>query len=165
MLKIKYYILFSICTINFILAQGQNNNQKIFIINVIDEISDTYKVAFNYESHLLENIKVFPLPKNNSLYSNIDNLEKQTNLIFSKISNAVITITESITICGYIRDTSKNPLSGATINGGANYFISDDSGYFQIQLSSLDEVVTIRFIGFKTIESEAKFFNLNECNR
>lgn len=163
MLKIKYYILFSICTINFILAQGQNNNQKIFIINVIDEISDTYKVAFNYESHLLENIKVFPLPKNNSLYSNIDNLEKQTNLIFSKISNAVITITESITICGYIRDTSKNPLSGATINGGANYFISDDSGYFQIQLSSLDEVVTIRFIGFKTIESEAKFFNLNDC--
>ncbi|MGY8920078.1 MAG: TonB-dependent receptor [Flavobacteriales bacterium] len=145
------------------MAQGQNNNQKIFIINVIDEISDTYKVAFNYESHLLENIKVFPLTKNNSLYSNIDNLEKQTNLIFSKISNAVITITESITICGYIRDTSKNPLSGATINGGANYFISDDSGYFQIQLSSLDEVVTIRFIGFKTIESEAKFFNLNDC--
>ncbi|WP_189702544.1 TonB-dependent receptor [Subsaximicrobium wynnwilliamsii] len=98
-----------------------------------------------------------------SLTNKIKNLEKQTNLIFSKISDVVISITEAITICAYIRDTSQKVLSGATIKGATAYAISKDDGYFEIEVASLSDIITIRFMGFKTIERKAQFFNLNSC--
>lgn len=163
MLKIKLFILIFIFVLNCIRVQGQTNNEKILIIDVLDEISATHDVTFNYESQLLQNIKVVPLPKNLSLSAKIKNLERQTQLVFSKISDIVITITKAISICGYVRDTSQNPLYGATIEGKTNYTITDEEGYFQLELSSLREVVSIRFMGFKTIEREVRFFNLTDC--
>lgn len=163
MSKIKIYILFLCIGLNFFCAQGQNNTQKIALINVLDELSKFHDVTFNYESRLLENIKVFPLAQNLSFSAKLKNLDKQTQLIFTKVSSAVVTITEAITVCGYLRDASQNPLADATINGKNGYVVSDEAGYFKIKLSVLSEVLTIRFMGFKSIEREAKFFNLNDC--
>lgn len=161
--KSKFTILFLIFVLSCFWVQGQNNNEKTSIISVLDEISTTHNVTFNYESQLLKNIEVFPLPQDLSLSAKIKNLERQTQLIFSKISELVITITKAISICGYVRDASQNPLSGATIDGKTDDAITDEEGYFQIELSSLNEVVTIRFLGFKTLEREVRFFNLKDC--
>ena len=163
MSKIRFVIFYLLFVLNGFWVQGQNNTQKIALTGVLDEIALTHNVTFNYESGLLENITVFSLPKNLSLSAKLKNLERQTRLIFSKISDAVISVTEVITICGYIKDAFENPLSGATINGKTDYAISDDKGYFKIELTSLSEIVTIRFMGFKTKEHEARFFNLNDC--
>jgi hypothetical protein len=163
MSKTKIYILILCIVLNFFCAQGQNNTQNIALINVLNELSKFHDVTFNYESRRLENIKVFPLPQNLSFSAKIKNLETQTHLIFTKVSNVVFTITEAITVCGYIKDASQNPLSGATIQGKTDDVISDDAGYFKIELSAFNEVLTIRYMGFKSIEREAKFFNLNDC--
>ena len=129
MSKIKFYIIFLCIGLNFFCAQGQNNTQKkIPLINVLDGLSKFHAVTFNYESRLLENIKVFPLAQNLSFSAKIENLEAQTRLIFTRVSNVVITITEAIIVCGYIRDAAQNPLSGATIQGKTDYVISDDAG-------------------------------------
>lgn len=165
MLKIKYYILISICTFSCQILIGQSDIKKMPLIDILNEVSKSHNISFNYESHLLEDIKVFAIPKSMSLSRKIKNLQKQTNLVFLKISDVVITISEAINICGYIRDAFKNSLSGATINGEADYSISDDNGYFNIKLTSLSDIITIRFIGFKTIEREARFFNLKDCEK
>ena len=105
------------------------------------------------------------MSKGLSFNNKIKNLEQQTSFIFSKISEVVFTIKKAIKVCGYLRDTSQNSISGATINGITNYTVSDDTGYFEINLSSLNELITIRFIGYKTIERETNLFSFNDCEK
>tara|TARA_R110002072_G_scaffold254433_4_gene413321 strand:- start:3422 stop:5923 length:2502 start_codon:yes stop_codon:yes gene_type:complete len=163
MFKSKQYITLLICLLWCCSIQGQEDSQKIPIVNVLNEITKLHNVNFNYESQLLKGVKVFPLSKGLSFKNKIKNLEQQTSFIFSKISEVVFTIKKAIKVCGYLRDTSQNSISGATINGITNYTVSDDTGYFEINLSSLNELITIRFLGYKTIERETKLFSFNDC--
>lgn len=163
MLKNKYLILIIVLILNACWLQGQNTTEKIAVIDVLDALAKRHNITFNYESRLLDQIQVYPLPEQLNLSNKIKNLERQTNLVFSKISSAIFTITKAFTVCGYIRDTAQNPLSGATIVGKNDYAISAEDGYFQLNLTSFNEIIKIRFIGFKSIEREVKFFNLNTC--
>ncbi len=162
MLKIKY-ITFLISVLICFSVKAQANDGKMSIIQVLNEISKSHNVNFNYKSDLLKEIYVIPLADDLSLNTKIETLEQQTNLIFTKISDVVFSITKPITICGYLRDNMENPLYGATINTKHNYTVTNDDGYFEIKVPSLATLLTIRFIGFKTIERQAKFFKLNSC--
>jgi hypothetical protein len=161
--RTKRLFLFLVLAFNFCWIQSQNNNQEVALISVLDEITTLHHVTFNYKSGLLKDISILPVSKNLSLAVKLKNLERQTNFLFTKISDVVISITEVITICGYLKDVAQNPLSGATIHGTTGYFISEDSGYFEIDVTSLESMLKIQFIGFKTIERKAQFFNLESC--
>lgn len=163
MLKNNYLILTIVLLINAFCINGQNTSQKIPLIEVLNELASIHSIQFNYESRLLEQIQVYPITKALSLSKKISNLERQTNLVFSKVSDVIFTISKAFTVCGYIVDTGQKPLSGATIIGENDYAISTEDGYFQIDLTSLSEVVTIRFMGFKPIEREVRFFDLKTC--
>jgi len=163
MQKTKHLLFFFIFAFNFCWIQSQNSNQQVPLITLLDDIKTLHQVTFNYKSGLLNGINLLPVSKDLSLAAKLKNLERQTNLLFTKISDVVITITEVVTVCGYLKDVYQNPLSGATIYGAKNYFISDDSGYFEIEVATLDVMLRIQFIGFKTIERQVKFFNLESC--
>ncbi|MEH1007648.1 TonB-dependent receptor plug domain-containing protein [Winogradskyella sp. ECml5-4] len=163
MLKIKY-ITFLISVLICFSVKAQANDGKMSIIQMLNEISKSHNVNFNYKSDLLKEIYVIPLADDLSLNTKIETLEQQTNLIFTKISDVVFSITKPITICGYLRDNMENPLYGATINTKHNYTVTNDDGYFEIKVPSLATLLTIRFIGFKTIDRQAKFFKLNSCD-
>lgn len=164
MRKAKYYIVIIFCSLTFLKSQSQTDEQKVLLVEVLKEISNTHNITFNHESSLLKAIKVRPLPKRLSLFAKIRNLEKQTGLIFNKISDYVITISKPIKVCGYIKEAQLNkPLLGVTIHGKSGYSISDENGYFEIELHSIDEFLTLRHLGFKTIERQASFFNLEKC--
>ncbi|WP_179333915.1 TonB-dependent receptor [Winogradskyella costae] len=163
MLKIKY-ITFFISVLVCFLVKAQANNGKTSIIQALNEISKTHNVNFNYNSELLNDLYVIPLDDELDFNAKIENLEQQTNLIFTKISDVVFSITKPVTICGYLRDNLENPLYGATIHTKHNYTVTNDDGYFEIEVPSLNALVTIRFIGFKTIERQAKYFKLNSCD-
>jgi len=162
MLKINY-IAFLISVLVCFSVKAQANDGKISIIQVLNDISKTHNVNFNYKSDLLKKVYVIPLTEDLSLNTKIEILEQQTNLIFTKISDMVFSITKPIIICGYLRDTIGNPLYGATINTKHNYAVTNDDGYFEIKVLSLETLLTIRFIGFKTIERQAQFFKLHSC--
>ncbi|WP_181899507.1 TonB-dependent receptor [Flagellimonas nanhaiensis] len=124
----------------------------------------THNITFNYESDLLVGIEVLPPSKDLSLENTIRFLERQTPLIFTKISDLVYTITRVLKLCGYIQDASlQQPLEGVTVNGRSGYTVTDEKGYFEIELASLSESLTLRHIGFKTIERQARFFNIGDC--
>lgn len=161
--KTKRLLLFFVVTFNFCWIQSQNNSKQVALITVLDEIRALHDVTFNYKSGLLEGIHVLPVSKELRLPDKLKNLESQTNLLFTKISDVVISITEVTTICGYLKDASQNPLSGATIYGTTDYFISEDSGYFEIEVTNIDDILKIQFIGFRNIERKARFFNLESC--
>ena len=163
-LKTKYYYLLFLYLFTFLSLNGQNQQQKTLLIDVLSDITKSDGIIFNYKSSLLQDVKVFPLPNNLDLSAKIKNLEAQTQLTFNRVSDAIITISKAVKICGYIKDsTSQLPLEGATVNGESGYAIADENGYFEIDLKSLYEVLFIRFIGFKTIERSAENFNLEQC--
>lgn len=162
--KTKFYIILVLYFVPFYIAPGQTSEQKVPITEVLQQITKTHSISFNYESSLLEDIFVVPVSEDISLATKIKNLEKQTNLVFEKVSNLVYTISKTIRLCGYIKDSElEQPLTNATITSKLAYTVTDENGYFEIELKSLNELVTIRHIGFKTIERQVKYFSLEGC--
>lgn len=160
----KYYCLLLLYFLTFLSINGQNSQQKIPLKDVLSDIAKSDGIIFNYNKELIDNIKIFPLPENLELPAKIENLKTQTNLVFKRVSNVIITISKPVKICGYIKDGySKLPLEGATINGESQYAITDQNGYFEIEVESQEDKLFIRFIGFKTIEKIAKSFSQKEC--
>ena len=162
--KFKYYLSLLIYLFLKFSLHAQSEVEKIYFDKVLAEIEATHSIVFNHDSNIVKEIKVFPLPNNLDLSDKIKNLENQTNLVFSRVSNAVYTISKAIKVCGYLKDDYlKSPLEGATINTSYQYAISDENGYFELELKSLEDTITIRYIGYKTIEQQVKLFNLVEC--
>jgi hypothetical protein len=164
-IKSKYSLSILICLLSYFSFQGQEKSQKLPITEVLGTISTLHQVSFNYESNFLTDIKVYPPADNLDLSAKISLLEKQTNFVFDQVSAAIITISNPIKVCGYIIDASaQQPLLGATITGTSAYAVSDENGYFELVLKSSKELLTLRYIGFKTIERQVKFFNSEQCD-
>ena len=164
MYSIKNFIVVIVFCVASIQISGQTENQKIAISEVLEEISKAHSITFNYRSNLLTNITVTPISQDLSLSDKLRNLEQQTGLVIEKVSDFVYAITKTIRLCGYIKDSElQQPLVGATVNGIHAYAITDDAGYFEIELNSPNDLLTIRHIGFKTIERQAKYFNQLDC--
>lgn len=162
--KTKFYIFLVLCLFPQLKSLGQNSGQKIPVSGVLEQITKMHSITFNYESSLLKDVTVIPISQDLSLNSKIKNLEKQTNLIFEKVSNLVYTISEAIRLCGYIKDSEfQNPLMGVTVTSKFAYTITNEEGFFEIELKSQNELLIFRHIGFKTIERQARFFSLEEC--
>ena len=160
----KFYILLYLFLFQVIQSQGQNLEQKVPISKVLEQITKVHSVTFNYESSLLKDITVRPLSQKSSLSAKIKNLEKQSHLVFEKVSGLVYTISNALLLCGYVKDTVlQRPLVGATVTSKFNYAITDEKGYFEVELKSQHELLTIRHIGFKTIERQVKYFSLEDC--
>ncbi|MDY2587375.1 TonB-dependent receptor [Winogradskyella aquimaris] len=164
--RIKVYIVCFILSLVYGQnLRGQTTAQNIPISKVLEQITNQHSVNFNYESSLLENIIVSPLPEALSLSRKIKALEDQTSLIFERVSDYVYSISRRISLCGYIKDSeTQKPLEGATINSQFAYAVTDENGYFEIELRSQNQPLTIRYIGFKTIERKALYFNPDDCS-
>nr|WP_321243172.1 TonB-dependent receptor [uncultured Psychroserpens sp.] len=164
MSRTKLYIILVLCFVPFFIAQGQTFEQKVSISEVLEDITKVHSITFNYESSLLKDITITPISQDLSLSAKINNLERQTNLVFEKVSDLVYTISKVIQLCGYIQGSeSLEPLMDATVTSKFAYAVTDENGYFEIELKSQNESLTIRHIGFKTIERQVKYFNLEDC--
>lgn len=154
-------IIFAFCAFK---TQGQVTETKVPIKEVLDILSERHQVQFNYQSDLLNEITVFPLSRKRTLLEHIKVLETETSLLFTRIGTSIFTITKPFNICGYLQDNySSMALSGATITGDKQHKISNDQGFFELTVSSLDEEIDIRFLGFKTIKQTARFFSNLPC--
>ncbi|WP_426431976.1 TonB-dependent receptor [Winogradskyella sp. HB-48] len=162
--RTRLYILLFLFFFSLFRSLGQASQQRVPISVVLEQISKTHGITFNYESSLLEGISVLPVSQDLNLSAKIKNLEDQTNLVFEKVSTLVYTISKAVKLCGYIKDSeSQNPIVDASVNGKSVYAITDKNGYFEVELKSQNELVTIRHISFKTIERQVKYFNLENC--
>ncbi len=159
------YTLFLIAVFWSVLFHGQNAQEKVPIKQVLDALSKKHQVRFNYQSDLISDIYVLPTTSEDNLNKALKRLESETNLRFFRVSALVITITRTFEICGYLQNVmSQQPLADATIQSNASNTISDARGYFKIIVGSLDEIIQIRYLGFKPIKRVARFFTKNQCD-
>ncbi len=153
-----------LCVFFSCITYSQVVQKKTPIREVLQLLTQEHKVQFNYQSDLLNDVYVF-LPKNNLTFSQkIKNLESQTSLYFSVISNKIISIVKTIKICGFIKDKLTNqPLTGATISTENLILISDDTGYFEGKITNSQNNISISFIGYTTNDQKTASFTSSKC--
>ena len=96
--RTKFYIFLFLCFSLTFKLMGQNTEQKVSISEVLEDITKVHSINFNYESSLLKDVTVMPVSQNLSLSAKIKNIEKQTNLVFERVSNLIYTISKASSI-------------------------------------------------------------------
>jgi len=137
------------------------------ITEVFSLLQKQYGYTFNYFEDVVEKVTA-TLPNNTNTFEQaINAISVETSLIFVILKNKIVSVRKNnvISLCGYIKDKDTQlPIASVTIQGSRKSVISDESGYFELTISSINEEITIRHLGYKSIYRQVKFFNTTSCN-
>ncbi|MDP2687321.1 MAG: TonB-dependent receptor [Aequorivita sp.] len=157
----KFVLFFSLLFSLSSLAQ-----EKESLASIIATLQKKHNLQFNYAEDLIAEIFLKPPPIDFSLEESLQYLEKNSKLSFAKMSDTLVLVKqkEAGFLCGYIidKETSK-PLASATIQNKNNYAVSDENGFFQLKIENEDKTISIRFLGYKSLDGPLKDFDRNTC--
>ncbi|NND79335.1 MAG: TonB-dependent receptor, partial [Maribacter sp.] len=162
--RIHLLILFSLLIAFNI--HGQDTGSRLPLINVLEEVQNQFGYQFNYASETVEGYSLVPPNKESSITKTIQYLQEQTGLNFIILNDNFISIKRpNLELCGYLKDKdTQEPIEKATVQGRNNAAISDENGYFILKLSSKNEEITVRHIGYKTLNRDYQFFKKDTCS-
>ena len=165
----KSNLLYIVAFIFFLFSEAmiaQENKNEQTLVQIFETLQEQYSIQFNYEKSSITSISIVPPSKKLTLEEALIYLKKNTNLAFVPLGNFILVNTSAFTVCGYIKDLeNENALSLATIQGEDNSVVSDANGFFKIELKSSAELITIRYLGYKTLKvSYSEFANQEGCN-
>lgn len=156
--------LYTFLLLKMLLCAVTMAQEAIPVVQVLGDLQNQHQVQFNYASNILEGIEMRPLSRKQTLQQSLSHIEKQSLLRFSKVNKSIISITKLIKICGVVKDgLTGEILNDVSIYNNLAYTTVDASGYFQTAVPSKEEKITISFLGYKTIERKAQFFNQESC--
>jgi len=141
--------------------------EKESLASIIVTLQKKHNIQFNYAEDLIAELFLKLPPVDISLEESLQYIEKNSNLSFTKMNDTLVLVKQKETrfLCGYIRDKeTAKPLISATIQNKKNYAVSDENGFFQLKLENEDEIISIRFLGYKSLDRPLKDFNRGKCN-
>ncbi len=147
---------------------SQNGTGKIPITDILTKVEERFSVKFSYSSEEISKISIEEPKEYSNLSEIISYLNSKTLLNFKSIDERYITVSElgkTISICGtLLSDENGDSLFGANIllKNTKKGAISNDLGEFRINDVPIDETVAISYLGYKSLELNAKeFFSAN----
>lgn len=149
-LTVLFALLFSIKGI----AQ---ENKKESLHKILNGLETRFHITFAYVDENIEGIFIPLPPRKLNLEKTLNYLQKNTGLIYQKLSERYVTIskteTGSYNICGVITysDTGE-AVAGATIHAGKKFLISGENGFFHLTEISGDSIVHIRSVGYESLD-------------
>lgn len=145
----------------------QSGSESLTLLSVLKEFEEKFDCTFSFADKDIKDTYILPPEKINSLQGAVSYLEKNTPFIYTLLTGNTITITPKqnrISICGQLIDMDTNqPISSASIESKSHQVISNIDGKFSLSISGKDEIVTIRFLGFRTLHFSATDFTNNPC--
>lgn len=147
----------------------QESTQGIPILEFITELEETHNIQFNYAVNEIEGVFIKPLSRKQTLEETILYIQKETGLVSTKIGERIYYMTQRSTqsiICGYLKDIETgNPIIGATLESQREAIITDENGYFELQIDDFlkETTIEIRHIGYRNIEQIGEFFTTPNC--
>ncbi|MEX0982817.1 MAG: TonB-dependent receptor plug domain-containing protein [Bacteroidales bacterium] len=143
------FILFTVVS-NNIFSQDKESEP---LDSLLMDLEKRYDVVFNYADANVAGIFVTPPRRNLGLDACLLELKRQTGLIFKKIDSRYIAIrrkSPTIKVSGTIIDQSTGEkLATAVVYSGSNYEVSDENGFFSIELNpEKDSVLSFRHVGY-----------------
>ncbi len=137
------------------------------MVSILSQIETNFSFKFTYADDTLEDAYVPKIPEDFSFDQILTFLRKETGLIFTKVNDTFISINKenkSFIICGVIKELNEeNPLEGATIRSKKSSTISDEKGYFQLEVSEKNEMIIIGHLGFRTTNRTSGSFTEETC--
>lgn len=125
---------------------------------ILTEVEKSYDVKFSYNTSLVEGKKITIDEKNATLNTVLQNIQRQTVLVFEKINERYYIIRDrrqegKIKICGILRDSITDfTIADASIinKSQSKGAVSNSKGYFELFLSNPTDTIEISFLGYKT---------------
>lgn len=164
----KLYLL--LCFITLCLSSietfAQEKETKKSLTRILTEIQERFDVQFNYASTLVDGISVTPFDPSSSLKEAISNLKEQSKLNFVFVSESIISIRKYKNIvCGYLKDQdTEESLPYVTVQNGTKGTLTNEDGFFELEINTASDVIQIRHMGYKSIRREVSDFeNSSPC--
>ncbi len=134
---------------------------------ILTTLEEKFDVRFNYLETTIEGIRLVPPDAQFDLSQSLDYLNKETELTYTNLGNTFISVTANSQtfLCGYIVDKdTQEPLVSATVLANSASSVTDNSGYFELVLSGTSEMITIRYLGYKTVNRSSEYFRREGCH-
>ncbi|WP_445955087.1 TonB-dependent receptor [Yeosuana sp.] len=163
--ELIFFLSLSLIVSLNLIAQEKNLKEQS-LVKIILKLQKQHNIQFNYAEDLIKDISLKPPLKDLSLIDALKYLDTTTGLTFSIMGENFVLVKpkEGLAICGYLYDQNTMlPLSKATVYSLKNFTTSDESGFFQIAITSKFEQITIRHLGYKTINKLYNQFTKNDC--
>ena len=141
--------------------------EKESLASIIATLQEKHNVQFNYAEDLIAEIFLKSPSKDFSLEESLRYLEKNSDLSFTKMTDSLVVVKqkEDKFLCGYILDKETlKPLIAATLQSKNNNAVADENGFFKLKIENETETISIRFLGYKTLDITVKDFNSEKCS-
>ncbi|MGM5469274.1 TonB-dependent receptor plug domain-containing protein [Flavobacteriaceae bacterium LMO-SS05] len=158
----------SILLINACVLHAQERHEPIPLSELFVLLQTKFEVQFNYAEDVIAGIVLSPPPENLTLQESLLYLQQNTNLSFTSLHDNLILVTskQPLILCGFLKSMDDQAsVSLASIQGQKNTTISDDQGFFRLEVFNEDEIITIRHIGFKTFSRTFKELASAGCEK
>ncbi|WP_029447632.1 TonB-dependent receptor [Cellulophaga baltica] len=159
--KSYFYLGIILLFFNSIHIHAQETNTALPLDSILSTIESHYDVQFNYASSLIENVAVNAIDTSLSLKETIADLRQSSNLNFVFVSKKIISIRKKKRkLCGYITDKDSGELLPyVTIQNGSAGTLTNEAGYFEIEVNSDDDIIFIRHFGHKILQRQVRYFS------
>ncbi len=153
-LKKRYIFLALIFISNLLFSQKDGDNSHLK--NILISLEKKHNVKFSYADDVIKDKKVSTKLLQLSFKELLVKLEKQTNLIFKKVSDRYILILEKDNgsfICGYVKDNYSNePIFGAEVYLADNSIgtVTNEKGYFELSGQRKTDTLVISLLGYQS---------------
>ncbi|MDC8003814.1 TonB-dependent receptor [Aureisphaera galaxeae] len=137
------------------------------LVQALTQLENRYNCTFNYAERTVADVFVEIPSAELSLEQAVSSLADQTGFVFEVLENNFVSIKRNaeLSLCGYILDKDTlEPLEGATIQIEGASTITDGNGYFKIEVRHSGVSVTVRYLGYRTLERNYKYFKTNTCD-
>ena len=159
-------LLICISLINTFTLNAQEHKGQRPLPELFDALQTKYNVQFNYAEDIVSDILLEPPSDNYSLQESLNYLRQNTNLSFTLLNGNIVLVApkSSLILCGHlINIDNQMPVAFASIQGNKSSTISDEEGFFQLEVTNENETVTVRHIGFKTIAKTYRELTSDTC--
>ncbi|MEP2937381.1 MAG: TonB-dependent receptor plug domain-containing protein [Gilvibacter sp.] len=154
----------------FMILSGSSWSQEETIVQplaqTLDEISEYHDVDFNYDQSVVVNLQTSDINIQDNLPNILAALTRQTGLRFSYLDDNLISVTRANVrlLCGYVKDKeTMYALGDATIQTSDRAVTANIDGYFEIEITNPNQIVSVRYLGYKTLNRAYQFFKKDSC--
>ena len=151
-------LILTLFFVGFSLNAQENQQKNLPIKKVFVELEKTYDIKFSFSDILIANRFITIDLQKKTLEEILTEIQSKTGLIFQKVTKRYIVVSEkndlqSNLICGYVFDKKTDKLiEGAAIVSSSKIIgtTTNNLGYFQLANIEENDLLEIRFVGYKS---------------
>lgn len=157
-----YIVLFSLPGL------AQTGSEKHSLQSVLEEVEARHPITFAYGDENIKDIFIVSPPEGLSVTEVLEYLRENTGLEFQQLNQRYVTISKSKAnthgICGFLADSQNGvKIAGATVQCENKIAISDESGYFELKGLLKNSGVSIKSLGYQTVNFAAGSVGSKPC--